>query len=65
MFFRIYFLFLRGSAWITTCIFFETIYLILVTLQVACVAWRFWLGTLSNKGGQGQTNREEIGAEAT
>ena len=28
-----YFLFLRGSAWITTCIFFETIYLILVRLQ--------------------------------
>ena len=28
-----YFLFLRGSAWITTCIFFQTIYLILVTLQ--------------------------------
>ena len=28
-----YFLFLRGSAWITTCIFFESIYLILVTLQ--------------------------------
>ena len=28
-----YFLFLRGSAWITICIFFETIYLILVILQ--------------------------------
>ena len=29
----------------------------------ACVAWRFWL--LSNKGGRGQKNREEIGAGAT
>ena len=34
LFLRIYFLFLQGSAWITTCIFFETIYFILVTLQV-------------------------------
>ena len=34
-------------------------------LDIACVAWRFWLGALSNKGGRGQTNREEIGAEAT
>ena len=33
LFFRIYFLFLWGLAWITTCIFFETIYLILATLQ--------------------------------
>ena len=32
---------------------------------LACVAWRFWLGVLSNKGGQGQRNREEIGAGAT
>ena len=32
---------------------------------VACVAWRFWLGALSNKVGRGQRNREEIGAEAT
>ena len=31
--------------------------------NVACVAWRFWL--LSNKGGRGQKNREEIGAGAT
>ena len=31
---------------------------------LACVAWRFWLGALSNKGGRGQRNREEIGAEA-
>ena len=30
---------------------------------IACVAWRFWLGALSNKGGRGQRNREEIGAE--
>ena len=29
-------------------------------ISVACVAWRFWL--LSNKGGRGQKNREEIGA---
>ena len=34
-------------------------------LELACVAWRFWLGALSNKGGRGQRNREEIGAEAT
>ena len=33
--------------------------------NVACVAWWFWLGALSNKGGRGQRNREEIGAEAT
>ena len=31
---------------------------------VACVAWRFWLGALSNKGGRGQRNREEIGRPA-
>ena len=31
--------------------------------RIACVAWRFWL--LSNKGGRGQKNREEIGAGAT
>ena len=30
---------------------------------LACVAWQFWL--LSNKGGRGQKNREEIGAGAT
>ena len=34
-------------------------------LTLACVALRFWLGALSNKGGRGQRNREEIGAEAT
>ena len=33
--------------------------------SLACVAWRFWLGALSNKVGRGQRNREEIGAEAT
>ena len=38
---------------------------ILDALLVACVAWRFWLGALSNKGGRGQRNREEIGAGAT
>ena len=32
---------------------------------LACVAWRFWLDALSNKGGRGRRNREEIGAEAT
>ena len=31
--------------------------------SVACLAWRFWL--LSNEGGRGQKNREEIEAEAT
>ena len=31
---------------------------------LACVAWRFWLGELSDKGGRGQRNREEIGAGA-
>ena len=37
-----------------------------ITLRyIACVAWRFWLGALSNKGGRGQKNREEIEAEAT
>ena len=30
-------------------------------MVLACVAWRFWLGELSNKGGRGQRNREEIG----
>ena len=40
-----------------------------VYLNIACVAWRFWLGALSNiggrSGGRGQRNREEIGAGAT
>ena len=27
--------------------------------SLAYVAWRFWLGELSNKGGRGQRNREE------
>ena len=31
---------------------------------IACVAWRFWLGALSNKGGREHRNREEIGAGA-
>ena len=34
-------------------------------IVLACVAWRFWLGALSNKGGRGQRNRDEIGAGAT
>ena len=33
--------------------------------SVACVAWRFWLGALSNKGGWGQRNCKEIGVGAT
>ena len=37
----------------------------LVVYRVACVAWRFWVGELSNKGGRGQRNREEIGAGTT
>ena len=28
----------------------------LISQEVACVAWRFWLGALSNKGGRGQRN---------
>ena len=32
--------------------------------KLACVAWRFWLGAPSNKGGRGQRNRVEIGAGA-
>ena len=28
-----------------------------VGYNLACVAWRFWLGALSNKGGRGQRNR--------
>ena len=32
------------------------------SLSVACVAWRFWLGALNNKGGWGQRNCKEIGA---
>ena len=35
---------------------------LLTVAALACVAWRFWLGALSNKGGRGQRNREEIGA---
>ena len=38
---------------------------LLTVAALACVAWRFWLGALSNKGGWGQTNREEIGEGAT
>ena len=34
-------------------------------MQLARVAWQFWLGMLSNKGGRGQRNRQEIGAGAT
>ena len=45
----------RGSVWAVPRFF----------SALACVAWRFWLGALSNKGGREQRNREEIGAEAT
>ena len=41
------------------------LYIFSAGLQLACVACWFWLGTLSNKGGQGQRNREEIGQGAT
>ena len=34
-----------------------------IAAAIACVAWRFWSGALSNKGRRGQRNREEIGAE--
>ena len=37
----------------------------LFPVVIACVAWWFWLGTLSNKGGRGKRNHEEIGAGAT
>ena len=33
-----------------------------ISYRLACVAWQFWLGALTNKGGRGQRNREEIGA---
>ena len=34
--------------------------------NLACVAWRFWLGALNNykAGARGQRNREEIGARS-
>ena len=31
-------------------------------LNLACVAWRFWLGALSNNGGRGQRNRSFLRA---
>ena len=33
-----------------------------ISYRLACVAWRFWLGALTNKGRRGQRNCEEIGA---
>ena len=36
LFFHIYFLFLLGSAWITTCVVFKTTYLILVKTSSGC-----------------------------
>ena len=35
-----------------------------VLKPIACVAWRFWLGELSNEDGRGHKNRAEIGAGA-
>ena len=35
-----------------------------VLKPIACVAWRFWLGGLSNEDGRGHKNRAEIGAGA-
>jgi len=34
-------------------------------VNLACVAWWFWLGAQSNKGGLRKRNREETGAGAT
>ena len=42
---------------------FQLVWQIISTALLAWVAWRFWLGALSNKVGRGQRNREEIGAE--
>ena len=39
--------------------------LVTIGTNIECVAWRFWLGALSNVGGRGRRNREEIGAGAT
>ena len=44
---------------------FKLLMVCLLWNKLACVAWRFSLGALSNKGGQGQRNREETGAGAT
>ena len=46
-------------------VFFNHLRVSLTGRAVAYVAWRFWLGALSNKGRRGQRNREEIGAGAT
>ena len=45
-----------------TCCFFAVAVTVLDAL--VCVAWRFWLGAQSGKGGPRQRNREEIGAGA-
>ena len=52
-----------------TCLQFVLVFGLLISdrhiiEKLACVAWRFWLGELSNKGGRGQRNSEEIGAGA-
>ena len=55
---------------LNTCLQFVLVFGLLtsdrhIIEKLACVAWRFWLGELSNKGGRGQRNREEIGAGET
>ena len=52
---------------LNTCLQFVLVFGLLtsdrhIIEKLACVAWRFWLGELSNKGGRGQRKREEIGA---
>ena len=44
---------------------FKLLTVCLLWNKLACRAWRFWLGALSNRGGRGQRNREEIEAGAT
>ena len=62
-------LWIKGSGSDCNCQFLYNIELlntrVVSNLMLACVAWRFWLGALSNKGGRGQRNCEETGAEAT
>ena len=44
---------------------FKLLTVCLLWNKLACRAWRFWLCALSNRGGRGQRNREEIEAGAT
>ena len=53
--------------WCTSLVVCYTAVFSVVTQRsspLACVAWRFWLGALSNKGGRGQRNREFRGLAA-